>query len=106
MVRRNDLTQQKEIHLTKRSLTDDDITTLLSKVITQSNVLEILNLRDNSIALANVNVTQNEVDNHDSDGEEGDGEPFMKMMDIPPPPFPTFTDGDEYENDLSTSNEK
>lgn len=102
---RHDLTQEKEIHLTKRSVTDDDITTLLSKVVTRSNVLEVLNLRDNSIALANVTTPRRGGD-YDDEEKEGDGEPSMKMMDIPPPPFPTFNDDDGYENDLSSSNEK
>ena len=53
-----DLTQEKESRLEKRNVvTDEEIESVLSEVLRESQVLEILSLRDNQITLANGKLT-------------------------------------------------
>ena len=96
------LAKEKEIHLTSHSLTDSDITPLLSKVIQHSNVLSVLDLSDNALTLVNI-------DKNDDDGGRGitsyvsddkDG-----MVGVPLPPPPPFLDDDDIitTNDTTTA---
>ena len=53
-----DFTQEKESRLKKRNVvTDEEIESMLSEVLGESQVLEILSLRDNQITLVNGKLT-------------------------------------------------
>ena len=53
-----DFTQEKESRLEKQNVvTDEEIESVLSEVLRESQVLEILSLRDNQITLVNGKLT-------------------------------------------------
>ena len=79
------LAKEKEIHLTSHSLTDSDITPLLSKVIQLSNVLSVLDLSDNALTL--VNIDKNDHDGGSRTSYVSDDKDGMVGVPLPPPPF-------------------